>query len=102
MYILFNNDNNNEVYCHNNKSYKAKFVGDTKTLEICFNASTCFCLSLFKILCMDGIADCNIVTGIHQWTLLQKLYCNLLLFLNAQITQIHDPKSYLSYLWLLF
>ena len=34
--------NNNRVYCHNNISYKAKFVGDTKTFEICFNASICF------------------------------------------------------------
>ena len=50
--------NNNRVYCHNNISYKAKFVGDTKTFEICFIASICFCLSLFNILCMDGIADC--------------------------------------------
>ena len=57
MFIL-NNNNNNEVYYHNNKSYKAKFVGDTKSLEICFNASICFCLSLFNILCMDGIAEC--------------------------------------------
>ena len=42
--------NNNEVYCHNNISYKTKFVGDTQTFGISFNASTCFCLSLFKIL----------------------------------------------------
>ena len=53
-------NNNNEVYCLNNKSYtqQAKFVGDTMTFEICFNVSTCFCLSLFRIFCMDGIADC--------------------------------------------
>ena len=34
--------NNNEVYL------------------LCFNASNCFCLSLFKILCMDGIADFHV------------------------------------------
>ena len=55
-------NNNNEVYCLNNKSYtqQAKFDGDTMTFEICFNVSTCFCLSLFRILCMDGIADCMV------------------------------------------
>ena len=64
MFTL-NNNNDNRVYCHNNVSYKAKFVGDTKTFEICFNALTCFCLSLFNILCIDGIADCMYLLLYH-------------------------------------
>ena len=32
------------------------------TFEIGFNASTCFCLSLFKILCIDGVAYFENVT----------------------------------------